>query len=43
MVALILGFMISQTILDNTALNRIAAERLSVSDPTMSDVNHLVG
>lgn len=33
----------SQVILDNTALNRIAAERLGIPNPTFSQINHLVG
>lgn len=33
---------ISQVILDNTALNRIAAERLGIPNPTFSQINHLV-
>ena len=32
----------SVVILDNTALNRIAAERLGIANPTFSQINQLV-
>ena len=32
----------SQVVLDNTALERIAAERMHLDTPTVSEVNHLV-
>jgi tubulin gamma len=32
----------TQVVLDNTALERIAAERLHLDTPTLSEVNHLV-
>jgi tubulin gamma len=31
-----------QVVLDNTALNRIAAERLRIPKPTLSQINQLV-
>lgn len=31
-----------QVVLDNTALNRIAAERLKIQKPTFSQINQLV-
>ena len=31
-----------QVVLDNTALNRIAAERLKIEKPTFSQINQLV-
>ena len=32
-----------KVVLDNTALNRIAADRLHIQNPTFSQVNQLVG
>ena len=34
--------MFSQVVLDNTALHRIAADRLQIENPTFSQINHLV-
>ena len=33
----------TQVVLDNTALNRIAADRLHIDTPTFAQVNQLVG
>jgi hypothetical protein len=32
-----------QVVLDNTALHRIAADRLHMENPTFAQINHLVG
>ena len=39
----LIDFADSVVVLDNTALNRIAAERLRISKPTFAQVNQLVG
>lgn len=36
-------FFARQVVLDNTALNRIATDRLHIQNPSFSQVNQLVG